>query len=96
MTLVQTQKKLLLLVKKNWDDASGILKTKIDKAILAGNKAAEKKFDKDTSTFSQETVPTEGVYIFNNRKQEASFGTLKAVNRQKMREIDNFEYESKN
>ena len=60
-----------------WQSAPQNLKTRINLIVSKGNNSVLKKFEKDTSGFNQNTIPSNGIYVLNNRKQESAFGFLK-------------------
>lgn len=63
---------------EHWNGASEDLRNKINQVIHNGNASSFKKLIKDTVSFNDEILPSNALYIFNNRSQESSFATLKS------------------
>ena len=67
----------VVISKTIWEEAPLVLKSRVNSVLHAASSAAFWKFQKDTSSFNEEILPRAALYIFNNRAQEAAFGTLK-------------------
>ena len=65
------------IVNKIWTGAPDMLKFKINFVIYEGNASAFGKLLKDTTSLNNDILPSNAVYFFNNRSQEAAFVTLK-------------------